>query len=622
MPPRGPVGVFPLLSLYVSFPHMRFLSTLAASVIGTLIAFGALVLFLFLFFFAISLSSDTTPTVSPGSILVVNVDGPIPERVSDDPLTRRFEDQPNYDLSDLQQSLSKAKQDDRISGVWIRVKGTSSSWATLEEAHRAITEVRESGKPVIASSSEFGMSEKAYYLASAADSVFTGPVSGFEFNGIYFPQTFFKGTLEKLNVEPKVVRAGQYKSAVETFTRETLSENNRYQLEEIVGTFSETYLQAVSEQRNLSMDALQRLIETDAPMSSEAAVEAGLADDIRYEDEVRDVLRGILEIGDDASIPTIDVAKYARVPASEVGMEPVEGGSVAIVYAEGTIQPGDPGSDPFSGGSALGSTPFIDALDDARTDDDVKAVVVRVNSPGGSASASEAMWRAMERTTQQKPVIVSMGDLAASGGYYIAAPADTIVADATTITGSIGVFGLSFNVRGLLNDKLGISVGDISTSPLADMNSGLTSYSDQERELVAESIDRTYQTFLQRVADGRGMTIDEVDAVAQGRVWSGADAKEQDLVDVVGGFSDAITLAGQAGGLGDGPYSVRVLPREKTFFEKLNQDLSGQAASIWQQATTSPVEQQIRRYKAMIEAKLGKPGTVQARMTYDFSNVH
>ena len=601
---------------------MRFLSTLAASVIGTLIAFGALVLFLFLFFFAISLSSDTTPTVSPGSILVVNVDGPIPERVSDDPLTRRFEDQPNYDLSDLQQSLSKAKQDDRISGVWIRVKGTSSSWATLEEAHRAITEVRESGKPVIASSSEFGMSEKAYYLASAADSVFTGPVSGFEFNGIYFPQTFFKGTLEKLNVEPKVVRAGQYKSAVETFTRETLSENNRYQLEEIVGTFSETYLQAVSEQRNLSMDALQRLIETDAPMSSEAAVEAGLADDIRYEDEVRDVLRGILEIGDDASIPTIDVAKYARVPASEVGMEPVEGGSVAIVYAEGTIQPGDPGSDPFSGGSALGSTPFIDALDDARTDDDVKAVVVRVNSPGGSASASEAMWRAMERTTQQKPVIVSMGDLAASGGYYIAAPADTIVADATTITGSIGVFGLSFNVRGLLNDKLGISVGDISTSPLADMNSGLTSYSDQERELVAESIDRTYQTFLQRVADGRGMTIDEVDAVAQGRVWSGADAKEQGLVDVVGGFSDAITLAGQAGGLGDGPYSVRVLPREKTFFEKLNQDLSGQAASIWQQATTSPVEQQIRRYKAMIEAKLGKPGTVQARMTYDFSNVH
>ena len=601
---------------------MRFLSTLAASVIGTLIAFGALVLFLFLFFFAISLSSDTTPTVSPGSILVVNVDGPIPERVSDDPLTRRFEDQPNYDLSDLQQSLSKAKQDDRISGVWIRVKGTSSSWATLEEAHRAITEVREGDKPVIASSSEFGMSEKAYYLASAADSVFTGPVSGFEFNGIYFPQTFFKGTLEKLNVEPKVVRAGQYKSAVETFTRETLSENNRYQLEEIVGTFSETYLQAVSEQRNLSMDALQRLIETDAPMSSEAAVEAGLADDVRYEDEVRDVLRGILEIGDDASIPTIDVAKYARVPASEVGMEPVEGGSVAIVYAEGTIQPGDPGSDPFSGGSALGSTPFIDALDDARTDDDVKAVVVRVNSPGGSASASEAMWRAMERTTQQKPVIVSMGDLAASGGYYIAAPADTIVADATTITGSIGVFGLSFNVRGLLNDKLGISVGDISTSPLADMNSGLTSYSDQERELVAESIDRTYQTFLQRVADGRGMTIDEVDAVAQGRVWSGADAKEQDLVDVVGGFSDAITLAGQAGGLGDGPYSVRVLPREKTFFEKLNQDLSGQAASIWQQATTSPVEQQIRRYKAMIEAKLGKPGTVQARMTYDFSNVH
>lgn len=601
---------------------MRFLSTLAASVIGTLIAFGALVLFFFLFFFAISLSSDTTPTVSPGTILVVNVDGPIPERVSDDPLTRRFEDQPNYDLGDLQQALRKAENDDRISGVWIRVKGTSSSWATLEEAHRAINDVRNSGKPVIASSSEFGMSEKAYYLASAADSVFVGPVSGFEFNGIYFPQTFFKGTLEKLNVEPKVVRAGQYKSAVEQFTRETLSENNRYQLEEIIGTFSETYLQAVSERRNLSMEALQRLIETDAPMSSEAAVEAGLADDVRYEDEVRDVLRGILEIGDDESVTTIDVAKYTRVPASEVGMEPVEGGSVAIVYAEGAITAGDPGSDPFSGGSALGSTPFIEALDDARTDDDVKAVVVRVNSPGGSASASEAMWRAMQRTTETKPVIVSMGDLAASGGYYIAAPADTIVADATTITGSIGVFGLSFNIRGLLDDKLGISVGDISTSPLADMNSALTSYSDEERALVAESIDRTYQTFLQRVADGRGMTIEEVDAVAQGRVWSGADAKEQGLVDVVGGFTDAVTLAGQAGGLGDGPYRVRVLPREKTFFQKLNQDLSGQAASIWQQTTTSPVEQQIRRYKAMIEAQVGKPGTVQARMTYDFSNVH
>jgi len=241
-------------------------------------------------------------------------------------------------------------------------------------------------------------------------------------------------------------------------------------------------------------------------------------------------------------------------------------------------------------------------------------VVFRVDSPGGSAAASEAIWRAVKRTREAKPVIVSMGSLAASGGYYVAAPADTIVASPNTITGSIGVFGLLFNVEGFLNDKLGVGIDDVNTGDLADLDSPFSDFSERERTLLGESIDRTYQTFLERVAEGRGMSVDEVDAIAQGRVWTGRDAQKQGLVDVLGGLDDAIQIAGEKADLGEGPYRVRILPREKTFFERLNEDLSGQAAQLYWSRTATDLEKELRSRKEMIRYYLGQSGRVQARL--------
>jgi len=267
----------------------------------------------------------------------------------------------------------------------------------------------------------------------------------------------------------------------------------------------------------------------------------------------------------------------------------------------------------------MASDPLIEAFEDARENESIKAVVFRIDSPGGSAAASEAIWRAVERTKAVKPVIVSMGSLAASGGYYVAAPADSIVATPSTITGSIGVFGLLFNVEGLLTEKLGVGIDDVRTSDLADIYSPFSDFSEQERTLLASSIDRTYDTFLQRVAEGRNMSVDEVDAIAQGRVWSGRDAKEVGLVDVLGGLSDAVRIAGEKAGLGDGPYAVQTLPRQKTFFERLNEDLSGQAARLYFNRTATDLERKMQEKRALIQYYLSQSGKVQARLPVDLS---
>ncbi|PEN15333.1 signal peptide peptidase SppA [Longibacter salinarum] len=596
---------------------MRFLSTLAASVLGTLIAVGALLLFVFFFIFAISLSADTTPQVQRSTILTLDIQGPIPERVSKDPFTRAIADQPKYDVSDVLSALSKAEKDDRISGLWIRLKGTQASWATLEQIRNAITAFRDSGKPVIASSGDFGMIEKDYFLASAADSIYAGPVTAFEFNGFYLPQTFFKGTLDKLGIEPKVVRAGQYKSAIETFTRNDLSEENEEQLQAIIDTQYDVFLNAIADSRSIDEQRLRDIASTDAPMDVRPAKDLGMIDDVRYTDEVVDVLRGIVGVSPSDDVRMMGIDDYARVPSSDVGLETTGDGRVAVIYGTGQIVPGDDDGGAFGSSGMMASDPIIEAFENARENESIKAIVFRVDSPGGSAAASEAIWRAVKRTKEVKPVIVSMGNLAASGGYYVAAPADTIVASPSTITGSIGVFGLLFNVEGLLTDKLGVGLDNVSTSDLADMYSPFSDFSEQERTLLASSIDRTYQTFLQRVAEGRKMSVEAVDSVAQGRVWTGRDAQEAGLVDVLGGLSEAVRIAGEKGGLGEGPYAVQTLPRQKTFFEKLNEDLSSQAARVYFDQTASDLERQMQAKRDRIRYYLSQSGTVQAVLPYE-----
>lgn len=600
---------------------MRFLSTLAASVLGTLVAFGVVVLFLFLFFFAIALSSDTQPTVQPSSTLVVELDGPIPETVADDPFARAFGDAPKYDLLDLQSSLTKAAVDPRIEAVWIQIQSAPTQWGRLEEVRNALLRFKQqSGKPVIASSGEFRMSEPEYFVATAADSIFSAPLAPFTLNGFGITQPFYRGALEKLDVEPKIVRAGLFKSAVEPFLRDDFSEENRLQLSAILETYNATFADAVASSRGMTADAIKRMASENAVLDADVAAKRGLIDGLLYGDQVVDVLRERLGFDAGADVPTIDVAAYARVSPSDAGLSPTGDGSVAIVYAEGSILPGAPDGGPFgSNTGVIGSQTFIEAMREARESSQAKAVVLRIDSPGGAANAAEVMWRETERTAAVKPVIVSMGNVAASGGYYIAAPADTIVASPTTITGSIGAYGQLFNAAGFFENKIGVTFDDVNTSSYADVYSFVKPFDDGERRLMERSIEHTYDVFLNRVESGRGMDSTAVHAVAQGRVWSGRDAVDAGLVDVLGGLDTAIQIAGTKGGLGDGPYNVQVLPRPKTFLERFNESLSGQARAAWLRMNTTTLERQLMKQMRVLERAYGSHGTVQARLPFEFA---
>ena len=594
---------------------MRFLSTLAASVIGTLLALGLVVFFFVFFFFAISLSTDQAPTVQPGSVLTVPLNGAIPERVADDPFQQAFGGGPGYDLRDLQTSLRKASTDPRIDAVWLRTKGLTAQWGTLEEVREAVKQVTTNGTPVIASSEDFGMNEKSYFVASAADSVFVGPQSTFEYNGFATILAFFENAFNKIGVEPQVIRAGKYKSAAETFVRSDLSEPNREQLQALLTTTNSQFANAIAADRSLSAEALKSMAQEEPLLKASAAVEEGLIDGIRYGNEVRTALRHAAGQAGETELSTVSLSKYKRVSASSAGVSYTGTGTVDIVYAQGSIVPGDPSENPFAPDQqALGSTSLIDALESARTSASTEAVVLRINSPGGSASASEAMWRAVERTANEKPVIVSMGDVAASGGYYIAAAADTIVANPTTITGSIGVIGLLVDATELFEDKLGITFDGVSTSPYADMYLPSQPLEPNERRLIGQYIDDTYSTFLQRVAEGRAMDTSAVHDIAQGRVWSGEDAQRVGLVDTLGTLREAVAIAGKTAGLGDGPYRTRILPRPKTLFERLNEQFSTQAAQLWASIASTPLERKLWRHKRVLDRFVGKNGKIQTRL--------
>jgi protease-4 len=594
---------------------MRFLSTLAASVIGTLLALGLVVLFFVFFFFALSLSADQTPTVQSGSVLTVPLNGDIPERAADDPFQEVFGGGRSYDLRDLQTSLRKASSDDRIEAVWLRTKGLSAGWGTLQEVRQAVEQVAANGTPVIASGAEFGMGEKSYFVASAADSVFVGPQSTFEYNGFANILPFFQGAFNKIGVEPQVIRAGEYKSAAESFVRSDLSEANREQLQALLTTTSSQFAEAIAANRSLSVDSLKAMADEDPLLKASAAMEEGLIDGIRYQSEVRAALRNMVGQSAGSDLSTVGLSEYKRVPATGAGVSYTGTGTVDIVYGLGNIVPGDPDENPFAPDQQiLGSTNLIDALETARTSASTEAVVLRINSPGGSASASEAMWHAVEQTADEKPVVVSMGDVAASGGYYIAAAADTIVANPTTTTGSIGVIGLLLDAQELFKDHLGITFDGVRTSPYADMYLPSQPLAPSERRLIGQSIDATYQTFLQRVASGRNMDTSAVHDVAQGRVWSGVDAQRVGLVDTLGTLREAVAIAGEAAGMGEGPYQTRILPRPKTLFERLNEQFATQASQLWMSIASTPLERTLWRHKRVLDRIVGKNGTIQARL--------
>ncbi|HEY9738825.1 MAG TPA: signal peptide peptidase SppA [Trichocoleus sp.] len=519
---------------------------------GVLAAIGAVGLMSIL---AANLAKGSTPLVEEDSMLVYDLSTSIPDsEVVPAPTDILFAGQvPNQlTLREAVVALRKAAEDDRIAGLYL--KGSSdvgTGLASQAELRKAIETFRESGKPVIAY--DVSWTEKEYFLASAADSIYMNPFGDLEMNGLFAEMMYQAEALNKLGVGVQVTRVGKYKSAVEPLLRNDMSPEEREQTQRLLSDLWQTIIQTSGQPRSLSAQALQSIANSQGFLFGEEAKTEKLVDEIAYEDEVIAELRSHTnqqedDIDDDESFRQISLQQYADLAEDDLASRS-SGNEIAVVYAEGPIVDGDGGSG--FGSQVIAGNRLARELRQLRQDEDVKAIVLRVNSPGGSATASEIILREVRLLQESgKPVVVSMGNVAASGGYWISSLADKIVAEPTTITGSIGVFSLFVNLEGL-GDKVGISWDGVKTSDLADIFTSTRPKTTRELAILQRSVDQIYGEFLSRVTEGRQLPAAKVADIAQGRVWSGKAAQELGLVDELGGLDRAVELAAELAELED-----------------------------------------------------------------------
>ena len=597
---------------------MRFFSTLIASTLGTLIALGLMFFIGLAFLFALAAADDPEPTVRSGSVLKLPLSGPLYEQEPDQPLAGAFGDPGLMTVREVTQALKKAAADDRISAVWLQPQGLFTDWAQLETVRRALHTFKDSDKPLLATAGPNGFSERDYFLATAADEIYAPPEAGFEFDGFYIAVQFYAQMLDKLDITPEVIRAGKFKSAVEPFLRTDLSEENRAQLQALLDTQEASFFAAVAESRGVTPATLDEWTDANGVFMAEEAQKAGLIDDLMFQDEVLDKLKALTELDTDASLPIVDLEDYVHVPTSSAGLPSGSDGTIAVAYALGEIRTGESTNSegPLSSSTMVGSTSFTKMIRDLRENETVKAIVLRIDSPGGSATASDVMWREIKLAAEAKPLIVSMGGLAASGGYYIAAPADTIVAEPTTITGSIGAYAMMLNLSQLMENRIGITSDAVQTGPYADMLSGRRPLQANEIAVLERSIDAVYDTFTRKVAEGRNLSQEQVHEIAQGRVWSGEDAVDVGLVDVLGGLDTAIEIAAEKAGLAPDTYRVRSYPSPKTWFEQLSESLQVNASTYWANLWTTPETLALQEHLRTLQALSALQGTVQTRMPF------
>lgn len=409
------------------------------------------------------------------------------------------------------------------------------------------------------------MNEKAYFLATAADSIFSPPETVFQFNGFTAQLTFYRELLDKIGVEPEMLRAGRYKSAVEPYLNESSSPEYREQINDILQSFSGTFVDAVSRRTGKTPDEINDLMNTRPINRLQFAVENGLIDSLIYSDQVVDIIKE--RIGDDSEedLKTVNFGRYSRVSKSSAGLQSSEtSDKIAVIYATGTILP-EIAESPFDNNTGITAGDFKEQLDDALEDDDIKSIVIHINSPGGAATTSDILWHHIKQASGKKPVIASMGSVAASGGYYMAMGADTVLANNNTITGSIGVARMLFNVQELMDEKIGINYETLKTHEYADLFDLTTPLTDDEQAIFEADIEQSYNRFLRVVAENRGMSVEQVDAVAQGRVYSGQQALEVGLVDAIGDIDDALRIAAEMAEIED--YKIETYPKKQDIFE-------------------------------------------------------
>ena len=479
-----------------------------------------------------------------------------------------FSEDPFLGLYEIRECIRHAKDDRNIKGIYLSLTSGGMGNATAQYLRDAILEFKESGKFVYAYSGNYGYSQGAYYLASSADQVMLHPLGAVDLRGFGAEIPFFKDMLDKIGVKMNVFYAGKYKGATEPFRLNQMSDENRYQIRQYISELYASFVKDIAAGRNQSEDQIRAAAENLSGRNADLALESKLIDQILYEDEVFDAISEQLDLNKDEKINFVDLNDYFAIKGKDLNLR--AGSKIAVLYAEGEIRGG---KEQYG---MITDDQYVAILRKIRKDDKVKALVLRVNSPGGDAFVSDEIWREIQLVREEGiPVIASMGDVAASGGYYIACGADRIIAEPNTITGSIGVFGLIPNFEELMNDKLGIHIDTVKTARYANgIVSPFYPVGPDEAALVQESIDRTYEVFLSRVAQGRTMTRDAVHEIAQGRVWTGARAKEIGLVDQLGDLDDAIEVAAEMAGTDD--FRINEYPRIKDPMQKLLEDITGQ----------------------------------------------
>jgi len=503
---------------------------------------------------AMALFVGREPQVSGNSTLVLRVGGDLQEMEPGGVIGQFFEAPPT--VRSLVESLRKAKVDTRISSVIIRPMGAAALWGKIQEVRDAITDFRRSGKPIIGFLEYGGQQE--FYLATACDKVFLVPTSSLDLTGMANYELFLRGTLDKIGAYPDTMHIGEFKTASNTFTEHTFTPAHREMAESLNSDMYTQLIRGIANGRHKSEAEIRTLVDH-GPFLPEDAVRAGLVDDVAYEDEIDDKV----QLGK-GKVNFLNDADYRRVSPTSLGLN--RGPRIAVIYATGVIAAGESNYDSPSG-QVVGADTMAESLRKARADSSIKAIVLRIDSPGGSAIASDVIWREVMLTRNVKPLIASMSDVAASGGYYIAMPAHAIVAQPATLTGSIGVVMLKFVIDGTLK-KLGMNVEGVSKGRFADLYSPVRAFTPEERAKVQEQMQATYDTFVEKAAAGRNTTPERIDAIAQGRVWTGAQGKEIGLVDELGGLERALVVARQRAKIApDSEVEIVVYPSRKSFYD-------------------------------------------------------
>lgn len=550
-------------------------------------------------------SGSSAKDVADNTVFVINLEGQLQERSVDNPFSQYLGGAAStIGLDDLLDGIKKAKENDKIKGIYIEAGAFApDSYASLQAVRKALVDFKKSGKWIVAYGDIY--TQATYYVASVADKVYLNPSGQIDWHGLASQTMFLKDALAKFGVQMQVVKVGAYKSATEMFTGDKMSDANREQVTAFLGGIWQNVCQDVAKSRKVSVEQLNQYADNFITFAEpKSYVGMKLVDGLLYHDQLKDEVKKLMKLGKDDDISTIGLAGIMNVPG---GKE--EGDEIAVYYAYGDIVDGASGALSQSE-SVIDGTKVSKDLEDLADDDDVKAVVVRINSGGGSAYASEQMWRAIQLVKAKKPVVVSMGGMAASGGYYMSCSANWIVAEPTTLTGSIGIFGMFPDMSGLVTQKLGVKFDEVKTNKNSAFGTMARPFSEEEMAYLSSYISRGYSLFRQRVADGRHMSVDAVEKVAQGHVWVGQDALKIKLVDQLGGLDDAVAKAAKLAKLDE--YYTASYPGKADWLDQFTSAMS----------SGSYIDNQMRAAMGeyystfMLLKDINKQSAIQARIPY------